>query len=90
MPIPDGTMPCECRLCDWCGDGWVELEQHLIASHDLRGVLGDNLGMKLHAAKDYPDWSENTMGLYNPPDRLIAIIVTKKIRAADDPMRFGG
>ncbi len=79
----------ECRLCTATGEGWVVLGKHLHEAHQVAdGTLGDELDMRLHAAKDYPSHSENTFGLYNPPARLLAVLTKSAPRAADDPMRF--
>jgi hypothetical protein len=83
------SMPAECRLCSWTGNGWPDLEAHL-KSHEIVDPLGDDLAIRLHAAKDYPDRSENTLGLYDRADRLMAVIVRIRPRSLDDPMRFEG
>jgi hypothetical protein len=77
---------CDCRLCDWTGAGWVSLDLHLTTVHSLPIRLGNDATLKLHAAKDYQDRSENTLGLYDPEERLLAVIVMITVRAADDPM----
>lgn len=81
-----GQMPCECRLCNWRGEDWETLKKHLMAAHDVPAFLEKQMTMKLHAAKDHPDRSENTLGLYDPEDRLLAVVVRIMPRAADDPM----
>jgi len=81
---------CECRLCDWKGQGTGSLQVHL-QSHGVGWVTGDGDGLevRLHAAKDRPTESENTFGLYED-STLVAVFIRTEERAADDPMRFEG
>ena len=45
--------------------------------------------VRLHASKEGSDWYENTLGYWNG-DQLLGIVVVRREREADDPMRFEG
>lgn len=74
----------ECRLCAQTGEDLLLLSRHLEESHGV----GGELATRLHAAKDYQDRSENTLGVYASPETLLAVFLRVTEREADDPMRF--
>ncbi len=78
----------ECRLCEWQGEQWLALQLHL-REHGVVRWIGTGLRLQQTASKDWPDHSENTFALYEE-STLLAVIVSKAERAADDPMRFEG
>ena len=84
MTIADDD-PCECRICTARTTGGAALLTHLKNDHEL--VPNDSWEMRLHAATDGPEWSENTFGYYEG-QRLLAVRVMRREREADDPMRF--
>jgi len=63
------------------------MHQHLRDAHRLPLGLDSDLTIQLHAAKDYPDRSENVLGYYEGT-RLVALHLRITERPADDPMRF--
>ena len=81
-------MPSECRLCDWTGPGLEALLSHLDMSHRQPDEAEAEAVLTLTAAKDGPEWYENTFAVYLPAGRLVGILVESQGRAPDDPMRL--
>ncbi len=75
----------ECRLCDPYPFDADEMDDHLIAAHGLTQEQCKKLEGRLHAAKDYSDRSENTLGWYEG-EKLICLSVIVSERDPDDPM----
>jgi hypothetical protein len=77
----------ECRLCGTKPMNHEELIGHLDGAHGFTKEGRDALGPRLHAGKDYPEYSVNTLGWYDG-EQLVCLCVQVRERAADDPMRF--
>ncbi len=81
------TVHWECRLCE-ATEADLFIGRHLANAHEW-DFDAKPAEVRLHASKDGPDWSENTMGYWHG-DLLLGIVVLRREREADDPMRFDG
>lgn len=76
----------ECRLCAGPALTRAEISEHLATAHGYNPDLSENLfEVRLHAAKDHPEYSENTLGVYDGAE-LVCLWVLRRERAPDDPM----